>query len=107
MGRFHRACYLDDITPERSLRDTRLGNLQTPLHEGRGTGFDVCIKEGLRIRVVRIGNHERWAGLRKRDEKGARDGQLSPKERVVNASWTATMLGCRTRDHCSIGWKAA
>jgi hypothetical protein len=61
----HRACYLDNITPESSLGDMRLGRLDSPTHERRRTRLDVGVIECLRSRVVCIGDHECWARLRK------------------------------------------
>jgi hypothetical protein len=86
VGSLHRARNLDNITPECALRDVSLSRLQSPMHERWSTRLNVGIIECLRTRVVRIGDHERFARLRKRDEERVKDGQLSPKERVVNAS---------------------
>ena len=86
MRSLHCARNLDDVTPECALRDVSLGSLQSPVHERWSTRLNVGIIQCLRTRVVRIGDHERYAKLRKRDDKMAKDGQLSPNERVVNAS---------------------
>lgn len=56
----HRTRDLDDITPERPLRDMRLGSLQSPMYERRRAGFDVRVVQCLSGRVVGVGNNECW-----------------------------------------------
>lgn len=72
-------------------------------------GLEVGFIESLGVRVVGVGDDEGWRRrmIRIMREKRGDNIQLSLKARVVKASQTETMLGCRIRLHVSIAVNAA
>lgn len=100
---------LDHIRPYRPFGDAIGLRLQPTILELRCLGLDVRFVQGLCVWMIIIDDNESC----RRSVRGAicgisaGDAQESLNARVVKASCTDMMLGCRKRDHASMLENAA
>ena len=98
---------LHNVCPHRSFGNGGRLCLKTAVMKRWRFRLEVCFIEGLGIRVVVVRYDESWGELVLVRVGGSLDEQLSLNARVVNASRTVTMFGCRIRLHISMGVNAA